>query len=505
MLPFEDENPWVMQIFVQDDLTLMPIYQALQQYMAQFTDIENDQLAKKYLLIMHDHFRLMCQPNGILTDPLSGLAFRGKIRRIRVALYRRYTTWKTKHPPNALSEIASVCQTFETQMQQVGIRLNRMKACHVYDWLVRWFNPAPTQTEGETDALLKRHPYPSDYQPFGWSFNQNVFFGSVESYENGWEFDGIKHSVMTIKELDQAIEIGAISREKEVGDQQKYALLDKFPPGAIYTMHIAFESKAVINVHLDGIESAGIGKSAVVKDIHHNVNTARYQMDKGNMLLRCVETDQELEQRVTGISALLGEAGIEVLPPKNELFPKDLYLRFLPFNFNYTFDKKDNYRASYKYANDIARLLPLYGRSQGDGINPLHLYYNRGGEVFMFDHLSRDFKMSNSHMAIIGTTGAGKSVALNNLCLSLSAVRNPRIIAMEVGGSFDLTAKYLAQYGRQVKVMKFDRLHPIAVNPYAEAYQALTLIESEEAAISAYAEATQGPSSGGDGSAPSQA
>ena len=498
VLPFEDDNPWVMQIFVQDDLTLMPIYESLKQYMAKFTDIDNDQLAIKYLSIMQDHFRLMRQPNGMLTDPLSGLAFRGKIRRIRVAIYRRYTVMKKKQPPpDALAEIASVCQTFEIQMQQVGIRMHRMKGRHLYDWLVRWFNPAP-HIDRDTDALLKRHPYSVDSQPFGWSFNQNVFFGSVESYDQGWAFDGIKHTVMAIKELDQTVEIGAISREKEVGDEQKYALLDKFPPGAIYTMHMAFESKAAVNEHLNGIESAAIGKSSVVQDIHRNVSTARYQMDKGTMLLRCVEaiylraeTEQALAQQVSGIAALLGEAGLSVLPPKGELFPKDLYLRFLPFNFSYMFDKKDNYRASYKYAHDIARLLPLYGRSQGDGVNPLHLYYNRGGEVFMFDHLSRNFKMSNSHMAIIGTTGAGKSVVLNNLCMSLSAVRNPRIIAMEVGGSFDLTAKYLAEYGRQVKVMKFDRLNPIPVNPYAEAYQALAIIEAEEEAIAAYEKATQ--------------
>ncbi len=494
LLPFEDENPWVMQIFVQDDLTLMPIHKALKNYMDNFIDTENDKLAKKYLSIMEDHFRLMCQDKGILTDPMSNLDFRGKIRRVRVTLYRRYSKINKKNLPNVIEEIESVCNKFETQMRQVGIRLNRLKAHQFYDWLVRWFNPCPPKTDGDIDELLKRYPYPENEKPFGWSFSQNIFFGDVESYETGWKFDGINHEVMTIKELDGEIDIGAISREMSLGENQKYALLDKFPPGAIYTIQITFESKNLISDHLDGIESAGIGKSEVVKDIHQNVNRARYEMDKGNMLFRCVEAiylkgenDEDIKQQALTLESLLDTVNLNVMPTKKELYPKDLYLRFLPFNFNYEFDKKDNFRSTYKYANDIARLLPLYGRSQGDGRNPMHLYYNRGGEVFIFDHLSRDFKMSNSHMAIVGTTGAGKSVTLNNMCLSLSAVRNPRIVAMEVGGSFDLTAKYLAEYGRKVKIMKFDRMNPIAVNPYAEAYKALKIIEEEEAVIAAYA------------------
>ena len=32
VLPLEDDNPWVMQIFVQDDLTLLPLYKSLKSY-----------------------------------------------------------------------------------------------------------------------------------------------------------------------------------------------------------------------------------------------------------------------------------------------------------------------------------------------------------------------------------------------------------------------------------------------------------------------------------------
>ena len=493
LLPLEDENPWVMQIFVQDDLTLEPIYSTLKKYIEKNNQL-NDPFSKRYLEIMRDHFKKMSRESGIFIDPMSGLKFRGKMRRIRIAIYRRYTSTKNNKKNlnrDVISEIDHICQKFETQVRQIGIRIKRLKAKHFYDWLVRWFNPHPEKTNGDIDELLKNYPYPEKHKPFGWNFSQNIFFGSVESYDKGWVFDKIKHKVMVFKELDGVVPIGAISRELNLSENLKYAVLDRFPPGSIYTIQITFESKNAVSLHLDKIESAAIGKSSVVQDIHANVKRARYEVDTGNILLRCVEAiyfngknDEELNKIEMDITSSLDSVQLSVNKTEKEIYPKDLYLRFLPFNFNYEFDKKDNFRSTYKYSTDIARLIPLYGRSLGDGQNPLNVYFNRGGEVFMFDEFSPDFKMANSHMAIVGTTGAGKSVMLNNMILSLSAVRNPRIIAMEVGGSFDLTAQYLKKYGKNVKIIKFDRMNPIAINPYAEAYRALSIIEKEEAAIS---------------------
>lgn len=493
ILPLEDENPWVMQFFVQDDLTLSPLYKSLEAYIAKHNSLD-DPLAQKYLEIMGEHFKAMCEGDGLFTDPMSGLNFRGKIRRIRVTLYRRYTNLskKSKETPDVVEEIKTVCQKFESQLKQVGIRVNRLKAEYFYDWLVRWFNPRPQKANGSVDELLKKHSYPGKKKPFGWSFSQNIFFGDIESYDEGWVFDGVKHKVLTFKDLDCELDVGAVSREMNLGENQKYAILDKFPPGSVYTIQITFESKRAVEEHLNGIEGAAIGKSSIVEDIHRNVARARLEMDNKNMLFRCVEavyfkaeTDAELKSIEVDLESLLSEVQISVIDTSKEIYPKDLYLRFLPFNFNYEFDKKMSFRSTYKYADDVARLLPLYGRSLGDGQNPLNIYFNRGGEPFIFDHLSRDFKMANSHVVTVGTSGAGKSVLLNLKFICLSAVTNPRIVAIEVGNSFDLSAKYLAHYGRNVKIIKFDRKTPIACNPYAEAYKALEIIEMEEAAIEA--------------------
>jgi hypothetical protein len=60
------------------------------------------------------------------------------------------------------------------------------------------------------------------------------------------------------------------------------------------------------------------------------------------------------------------------------------------------------------------------------------------------------------------------------------ATRNPRIILIEAGGSFDILTKFFAEYGKNVHSMKFQRVKPIAVNPFAESDKALVMVENEE-------------------------
>lgn len=491
VVPLEEENPWVIQFFIQDDVTLDPLYRRLEEYITEKGLIE-DAFSKHYLKLMKSHFDLMCEEEGILNDPMSGLAFRGRTKRIRLVVYRRFDEKTKEHPQDIVRELKENISNLESRLKQAGLRVRILNGAQLYDWLIRWFNPRPELSGGNTNELLKKFPYPqTNKKPFGWSFCQNVFFGPVESdQESGcWKFDDLYHKTMVFKDLQNPIEIGVISRERSFGNgQSKYALMDKFPPGTIYTIQVIFESKNTVKNHLEKLEKAAVGKSLSIQEILNNIERAHYEIDeKGNMLFRCVEaiyfradSIEQMNVNEREIRSLLADSGLDVVNTKEELYPLDNYIRFLPFNFNYHFDKKNTFRSTYKYADDIMRLLPIYGRSKGDDTNPLFINFNRGGEAFIFDHLDKNFKMSNSHMAIMGTTGSGKSVTLNNLLLSFSAVHNPHIIVLEVGGSFDLTTKYLGNFGRSTKTIKFQRQAPIQINPYSEAYEALKTIEREE-------------------------
>ena len=490
VVPLEDDNPWVIQFFIQDDVSLEGLYQRLTHYIDSF-DLLSDSFSQHYLAVIKKHFALLSREQGLFTDPLSGLPFRGKTRRIRLAVYRRYHTVPKNWNIDVVAELEHTLIRLSSRLQQIGISVRRMQGKHCYDWWVRWFNPHPTQTQGNVDELLKRSPYPSSQEKtLGWSFSQNIFFGSVESTDTAWKFDDVFHKTLVFKELHAQVDIGVISREREFGERQKYALLDKCPPGTIYTLQIVFESKKKLTAHLDRLEKAAVGKSLVVKDILTNLARAHHELEQGNLLFRTAQalyfrapTLEALNTLEVNITSLLNHSGLEVLATSQELYPLDTYLRFLPFNFNESFDRKYTARSTYQFSDDVARLLPLYGRSRGDGLHPLHIYFNRGGEGFIFDHLHSGFKSANSHMAIVGSTGAGKSALINYLCLSLMAVRNPRIIVIEAGGSFDLLAKYLAHHGKKVSTLKFERKKPIAINPYSEAYTALKMVEQEEALL----------------------
>lgn len=484
-LPLHQQDPWVMQIFVQDDITLLPLYKKLESYISERNGLDND-LTQEFLKVQKEHFELMCREEGMFYDPNNNMAFKGRVRRIRIVLYRRYSEPNRKKDINVIKEHKEVLALFTSKLRQIGISVRVMQGEHMYEWFVRWFNPKPKLTNGSVDDLLEKYPYLNTKKPAGWQFDKDVFFNSIESTDKHWIFDDLLHTIILFKDLTGEIDVGVISRERSIGAKAaKYSLLDKLPIGSIYTIQLVFESRSAIENHLDSIEKAAIGKGQIINRTRDNCNAARDEMDKAHILIRSTEgiylyanNEDELRKHETNISALMEHSMLNLYSSSVEKYPLDNYMRLLPFNFNYEFDKKCG-RSNYKYPRDVAKLLPIYGRSRGDGQNPLYMFFNRGGEPFIFDPFNKNFKQSNSHQLWLGSTGAGKSVQLNDMIIRVSAIYNPHIIALEVGGSFDLSAKYLAHHGRKVRSIKYVKGRPEPQNPYAEAYIALDIIERE--------------------------
>ena len=492
VVPLESDNPWVLQFFVQDDATLLPLYQKLQQ---SSKEQASDLFTKRYLTIQKRHLNAVAKQGGFFHDPNSGNIFRGKTRRIRLVVYRRYTEKGKQQQPHSQdrqTELNHVVADLISHLQTIGLKVRRLNGAQLYAWLIRWFNPRPSLTDGDIDELLQRFPYPSDHskRTANWCISNSVLYSSPSTTEDGWLFDALPHRLMLFEGLKQSVDVGVISRERRFGDQY-YALFDKFPEGSIYTLQIVFQSQSAIDSHLDKIASSAKGHSDSALSVKAAVDDAHQAIAEGNQLFKVVqglyyygEDEAALSHTEREVAALLSHSGLTTVPARLEPNPIDTYLRLLPFNFNPQFDKQYLYRSTYQFASEVAALLPIYGRSRGDGKHPLHLYFNRGGEPFIFDHLHSDFKMANSHMVIVGSTGAGKSVTLNNLIMGLLATKNARIFVIEAGGSFDLLANFVAAHDRTVKRLKFDRLEPIAINPFAQAYEALVDIEKEEALAS---------------------
>ena len=126
---------------------------------------------------MAEHLQLLCQEQGLFDDPLSGKPFRGRSRRLRLAIYRRHHRLikKFNYRTDPLRELTQVTRQMMSAFQDQGMKVRRMQGCDVYEWLVRWLNPNPALTDGDVDALLKKQPYLApDNRPFGWNLVQSA-------------------------------------------------------------------------------------------------------------------------------------------------------------------------------------------------------------------------------------------------------------------------------------------------------------------------------------------
>ena len=104
---FDNESPWVVQFYLQDELTLAPFFDKYQQYIN--TAANQSELTHEYLRLMNQHLQYLTQPQGIFVDQkVSGLPFRGKRRKVRVVLYRRLHA-KSRLRPGMVDSTRTQC------------------------------------------------------------------------------------------------------------------------------------------------------------------------------------------------------------------------------------------------------------------------------------------------------------------------------------------------------------------------------------------------------------
>ena len=492
--PLESKDPWVLQMYSFDDYDFDRLYDSVVDYVKEKNRLEDPfarPLVQANLKIIKQHFNEVTKPGGIFYDPLSEVNFRGKIRRHRFCIYRRYSETTPEH--NIVEELLTNRDGFLSQLQSLGIPTRQLKGSEFHEWMVKHFHRNPKSTKGDVKELLKLFPYVAqEDRTHGYDFAQSLFHCDVETTEDGWKFDDTHHKCIVVKDLAEKVDIGVISREMQHGDNKSYALMDKFPEGTMYCIQVVYEDKQTVIKHLEKIESAAFGSSSVTKSIKKNVEDAHDQLTQNNMLFRCSEalfvvgdSRSDLQAKENSLKNLLMGESIEIIPSKEEIYPADTYLRYLPFNFNIAFDKKYAWRTSYQYADDIARLLTVYGRSKGDGQNPLNMKFTRNGEPNLFDPLNKFTRSSNMHQLIGGLTGGGKSVEINQLILNLRMFYDAQVIAMEAGDSFGNTVAYMKELDEKVEELRFVRKDPQPINPYSEWLHALEWVEKEEAIIKA--------------------
>ncbi len=274
---YQDPNvTWIMQLYVQDERPLHALTQRLNKALATVSH----PLTQTYQTLLQQHLHWISQRGGIFTDQQRAhLPFVGNERRVRLVLYPKHAA---RHPiPTPF--IQQVAKQFTQQLRQAGVGVERLDGQAVYEWFVRWFNPAPPLGDGCTTQLLQRAPYPGN-APFGFDHSQRCFFSTPQSQSPYWYFDGWPHTVVTANQLNLVPPIGWLTGERDQGEGT-YALFDTFPPDAIACLTLVLGDPKRVHAHLHRVAKSARGNDPSAQRVSAQIHYVQNQLAQGHRLL----------------------------------------------------------------------------------------------------------------------------------------------------------------------------------------------------------------------------
>ena len=485
---FDEESPWIVQFYIQDELSLKSFYHCYENYIKPF--IRDTVYTQAYLKLFKEHLDFMTRPEGMFIDTkVSGTVFRGKIRKVRAVIYRRLKGLsKIRRGRDAIQDLNIVAHTFIAKLESCGVKVKRYSGKDFYEWMVKWFNPAPKQGDGNIDKLLEHCPYPTtDQRPWGYDFSEQLFYSVPESdHTKGvWYFDEKPHKYLTILGLNALPQTGHLTLERQFGNHF-YSLFDKFPEGSVFQMTAVIQSQEAVKNHLFRIEKSASRSTSTESELaREDCAKAKRAIEQGNYFFPTVmgiylrgNDLTDLYDKETEVETLLSSNGLHTLSGDVELAPIDSYLHYLPMCYSYEFDKNRTLRSRYLSGMQLSQLLPLYGRERGTG-NPAITFYNRVGEPLTFDPLNPIDKDFNSHMVILGTTGSGKSATCVSLLMQMMAAHRPRIVIIDVGNSYKLLGDYFQSLGLSVNRVEISFNYPTSLNPFADSSKMLAQLRAK--------------------------
>ncbi|MCP5024592.1 MAG: conjugative transfer ATPase, partial [bacterium] len=479
-IPEEDDSPWILQVYVQDE----PSLQSFQKEVADYAqpNARDTAYTRHFQKTMSDHLAQITRPGGLFEDTaVTGTRWRGQIRRVRATLYRRLKP--NGRLPSAVEveeALNDVATKWVASLASAGIRVRRGTGEDLYEWLLKWFNPKPEIAGGDPDKLLEIAPYPGDEDlPFGHDLAERLTLTMPRSDNASatWWFDDLPHTLVTIQGLRRAPEVGHMTAERQAGDHV-FSLFDRFPEHTVMVLTLTAKPQDFTRNHIAQVKRAAVGDSAEADLTREDAEAVEREMARGNKLyplgiafyMRGNDL-KSLRANVNQLNALLLPNGLQPILHEADLLTLDSYLRNLPMAYDASLDKSSR-RSRLVFSSHTANLLPLYGRSKGTG-HPGLVFFNRGAEPLVFDPLHRADRKKNAHMLILGPTGAGKSATLVYLLQQMAAMYRPRIFIIEAGGSFSLLGQQFQAHGLAVNQVTLNPNTNVSLPPFADALRVL--------------------------------
>ena len=481
------DNPFILQCFVNDEGSLSHFFKEREDYVSDRCRDGYERLTENFSSHMQNHLKRISKRCGFFEDTqVTGSMWSGKIRRIRVFLYRRRNT-TDQYDIDPVTEINQVADCFVTQMLATGMTVRRCNDDDLNAWLVRWFNPRAEPTHGDVDVLteLMTLPSPSD-RVFNHDLSSFLFLSQpVSDAENGvWWFDDLPHRAITVDALRRKPQPGHFSGEREIGDKLA-ALIDRFPEGSLLSICVTIQPQDLVENHVIKVMNAAKGETAEARAAEQDAKDALTYMSHGDYLLPTAitvfargESLTDLQKKTNELNALLLSNGLHPIREKDELLPLDTYIKNLPMNYEPARDKVAR-RSRLMFSSDIACLLPFYGRGRGTGNHGM-TFFNRGGEPLTFDPLNQADREMNAFGLVLGPPGSGKSALMVYLLLQIAATYGARIYVIEKGGSFKLFGDYCKHFGLTVNRIAIHPKSDVSLPPFADAYEMLKREEDKK-------------------------
>lgn len=487
-----DDNPWVVQLYAQDEPSFDHYMQTLRDYVQ--PRARGTAFTEFYLRFFSHHLRAVAKPGGLFEDTVvTRLRWRGQTRRVRMVVYRRAAGQASRRGQTPEQMLSIVCDRLCGGLANAGIQARRMDAADVHDWLLRWFNPRPTLLGPGAEARERFYAlagYPEETEAdeielaSGRDFSQRLFFSQPRSdvAHGTWHFDGMPHRVLVTDRLRMPPGTGHLTGETRKGDAIN-TLFDQMPEDTVMSLTMVVTPQDVLESDLNHLAKKAVGETLASEQTLRDVQEARSLIGSAHKLYRGTlafylrgRDEAELDRRGLDLATVMLNAGLQPVREDDEVAPLNSYLRWLPCCYNPGQDLRKWY-TQLMFAQHVANLSPVWGRAQGTG-HPGITMFNRGGGTITFDPLNRLDRQMNAHLFLFGPTGSGKSATLNNLLNQVTAIYRPRLFIVEAGNSFGLFSEFARKLGLTVNRVKLAPGSGITLAPFADARR---LIETPSA------------------------
>lgn len=472
-LPVDGKNPWVLQVFIQDDFDLVPFQKTVAEYRDRH--ITHSGYSSHFERLFASHLQRLTREYGLYgIDEKSSKPWRGHVRRVRAILYQRLISIadQLNEPEQHLVDVST---RFQSALAVAGITCQRLDLRGFRNWMLPWLNPKTCGSSDNRESLsgsFKEVPSPL---PLNYDVAQDLMLSQpVSDGASGiWWIEGLPHEVISVQGLRRTPYIGHLTAERVQGDRD-FILLDELPVGTITALTIEVTSDQLIAEKVSKVKKSAVGDGAEALITRNHIDKVEHEIASGNRLFHVslafylrASNIQELDESRHQLISLLLAQGIQPIVGEADLLKLDSYLRNLPMGFDPILNKMRR-RSRMLFAKDVAALLPAYGRSRGLE-QPGFVFFNRSAEPLCFDPLNPADRKKNAHLLLLGPTGSGKSATLTYLLQQVMASHKPRLYIIEAGGSFSLLGEYFRSHGLSVNQVTLNPDCDVSLPPFTAA------------------------------------